>query len=98
MTEWQCTGLLSRSLFSKAARVRSPTYPPNIMNFHTRKRLYIEEGQRLFQQLHQHSDEDWHRASGEMTCKYCALKYRQHPLEEMYNIDHRLCQGTIVHL
>jgi len=54
---------------------------------------------RLFRQLHQSEDiYDWRRASGEMTCKYCGLLYRQHPIEEVYNIDHRLCDGSIVHL
>jgi hypothetical protein len=63
-----------------------------------KKRLQIEYNQRLFQQLHQSHDEDWHRASGQMLCRYCACLYRQHPIEEMYNIDHRLCNGVVVHL
>jgi hypothetical protein len=53
---------------------------------------------RLFPQLHQSIDEDWHRASGQMTCRYCGLLYRQHAKEEIYNTDHRLCSGTVVHL
>lgn len=52
----------------------------------------------IFPQLHQSIDEEWRRSSGAMTCKYCGLLYRQHPVEEIYNIDHRLCDGTIVHL
>jgi uncharacterized protein YbaR (Trm112 family) len=52
---------------------------------------------RLFQQLHQDTGE-WHRASGEMYCKNCGLQYRYHPVEEQYDIDHRLCDGELVHL
>jgi len=52
---------------------------------------------RLFQQLHQTEDECY-RASGSMYCTHCGLRYRYHPVEEQYNVDHRLCSGEIVHL
>jgi len=53
---------------------------------------------RLFQQMHQDDEDDWHRASGDMHCEHCGLLYRQHPVEEFFNIDHRLCNGVTVHL
>lgn len=56
-----------------------------------------EQTLRLFQQLHQDGDE-WYRASGAMYCVHCGLQYRYHPIEEEYNVDHRLCNGEIVHL
>lgn len=52
---------------------------------------------RLFQQLHQ-DDGYFYRASGSMYCKHCGLQYRYHPVEELHNTDHRLCNGDIVHL
>ena len=63
------------------------------------KRLEREARLRLFQQMHQDDDQDnWRRASGQMYCVYCKLQYWMHPVEEIYNVDHRLCNGDIVHL
>lgn len=62
------------------------------------RKLEIDARLRLFSQLHQSVEEDWRRASGSMRCECCGLLYRQHPIENIYNIDHRLCDGTIVHL
>lgn len=62
------------------------------------RKLEIESRLRLFQQLHQSEDNDWHRANGRMYCELCGMQYSLHPVEENYNIDHRLCNGTIVHL
>lgn len=60
---------------------------------------YIREQRfRLFQQLHQDDDPVWHRASGACICDKCGLPYRDHPVEEEFNIDRRLCDGRIVHL
>mgnify|MGYP001573054053 CR=1 FL=1 len=53
---------------------------------------------RLFQQLHQDDDPVWHRANGGVICQICGLQCRYHPVEEGYNIDHRLCDGRVVHL
>lgn len=53
---------------------------------------------RLFQQLHQDQDDDWHRASGSMLCPHCGLAYRFHPLNETTEDDRRLCSGVTVHL
>jgi hypothetical protein len=61
-------------------------------------RLEREQVLRLFQQLHQDMDDDWYRASGEMYCEHCGLQYRNHPIEEFFNIDRRLCNGETVHL
>lgn len=61
-------------------------------------RLEVESRLRLFQQLHQSIDEEWHRANGNIVCYKCGLTYYKHPVEEQYNIDHRLCDGTVVHL
>jgi hypothetical protein len=62
-------------------------------------RLYRDSKLRLFQQLHQSStaDTEWRRASGKMICSYCGLRYQQHPVEEIVNTDHRLCDGTLIH-
>ena len=60
--------------------------------------------QRLFQMLHQDDDPNWRRASGNMYCYKCLAQYRGHPLFDeqlgMVNhpIDHRLCNGDVVHL
>ncbi len=62
------------------------------------RRLENEARLRLFQQLHQSEEDDWRRASGRMLCEYCGLMYRLHPVEEVYNTDNRLCNGTLVHL
>ena len=63
-------------------------------------RLERESVLRLFPQMHQDDEEDcnWYRASGDMYCLHCGLQYRHHPVEEFFNIDHRLCNGEIVHL
>lgn len=65
--------------------------------------MYYSSTQRLFQQLHQDDDPNWRRANGSMYCYLCLLKYRQHPyFDEQtcfgHPIDHRLCNGDIVHL
>lgn len=60
--------------------------------------LYCDQRTRLFQQLHQDDDPIWHRANGNVKCELCDLEYRQHPMEEEYNVDRRLCDGRIVHL
>lgn len=75
-------------------------------------RLEREVRLRLFEQLHQSpphedmvNDFTWRRANGHMRCQYCDLLYREHPYgeEDFQNIesgsmDHRLCDGSIVHL
>lgn len=53
---------------------------------------------RLFQQLHQDDDPEWYRSNGNCVCTLCGLTYRQHPQEEEFNVDHRLCNGDVVHL
>ncbi len=53
---------------------------------------------RLFQQLHQDMDDDWRRASGGVICEHCGLQYRHHPVDNVTNIDRRLCNGETVHL
>lgn len=68
----------------------------NAMTLYVLKIQDIRNRLRLFPQLHQ--SDDWCRASGKMTCQYCGLLYSQHPIEEIYNIDHRLCDGSTVHL
>lgn len=54
--------------------------------------------QRLFQPMHQDDDPHWRRASKDCRCEICGLRYQEHPIEEQYHIDHRLCNGDIVHL
>jgi hypothetical protein len=76
-------------------------------------RLEREQRLRLFQQLHQSPEHEvmvedftYRRASGKMKCFHCRLLYREHPhaegggmiSQEGYPIDHRLCNGDIVHL
>ena len=63
----------------------------------------LNSTQRLFEMLHQDDDPNWRRASGEMYCYLCLLKYRQHPYFDEHTfygqlIDHRLCNGDVVHL
>ncbi len=53
---------------------------------------------RLFSQLHQSIDEEWSRANGAARCDLCGLTYQEHPVEDVYRIDHRLCDGMVVHL
>lgn len=55
---------------------------------------------RLFQQLHQNDDPTWYRAAGGCRCELCGLTYHEHPieLETRTDIDHRLCDGDVVHL
>lgn len=60
--------------------------------------IFREDRLRLFQQLHQDDDIVWHRSSGACICELCGLEYRQHPQEEYFNVDRRLCDGRIVHL
>ena len=60
--------------------------------------------QRLFEMLHQDDEPVWRRASGSCICKLCGLAYREHPMfdEQLgmvsHPIDHRLCNGDVVHL
>jgi len=66
-------------------------------------RLWREAGMRLFLPLHQDDEPEWRRASGSMTCLMCGCKYRDHPyFDEQMGfgdpIDHRLCNGDVVHL
>ena len=68
-------------------------------NFYIQNRLTIESKLRLFQQLHQSElTLDWRRASGGVLCDLCGLPYRKHPIEGTTDIDHRLCNGELVHL
>lgn len=68
--------------------------------------LFRESSQRPFQPLHQDDDPTWRRASGGRVCHLCGCAYREHPLFENYDthhlehdsLDHRLCDGTVVHL
>lgn len=60
--------------------------------------IFRDDRLRLFQQMHQDDDPVWHRSNGSCICTLCGLEYRQHPQEEYINIDHRLCDGRIVHL
>jgi hypothetical protein len=77
------------------------------MNAYAAMMLGRESRFQLFQQLHQSPDDEalmrahmWRRASGEMLCSCCGLPYRVHPLfkEGGIEIDHRLCDGDVVHL
>lgn len=60
--------------------------------------------QRLFEMMHQDDDPVWRRASGQMYCWLCLERYRRHPyFDEQLGmqsgpIDHRLCNGEVVHL
>lgn len=62
--------------------------------------LERESKLRLFQQLHQEPEypTEWRRASGRQRCLLCGLKYSDQPVESIFNLDPRLCDGTIVHL
>lgn len=67
------------------------------------KLLYIQSSQRLFQQLHQDDNPNRRRASGSVYCHLCLQQYRDHPLFDEHTflghpIDHRLCNGDVVHL
>lgn len=67
------------------------------------KRFEREARMRLFLQMHQDDDPDWRRASGGVLCSLCSCEYRRHPyFDEQtslgHPIDHRLCDGTVVHL
>ncbi len=58
---------------------------------------------RLFEQLHQDMEEDWHRAGGSVPCEHCGVEYRWHPINDTTKRedgsgDHRLCNGMTVHL
>jgi hypothetical protein len=59
--------------------------------------------QRLFEMLHQDDDPVWRRASGAVICQLCLQPYRKHPMFEErtyfgHPVDHRLCNGDVVHL
>jgi hypothetical protein len=63
----------------------------------------VDRRTRLFQMLHQDDDPERYRAEGDCLCLVCGLPYRVHPCfdEYIYNgvpIDHRLCNGDVVHL
>ncbi len=69
------------------------------MNFRARREWKL----RLFQQLHQNDDPDWHRSSGGILCELCGLPYRNHLADEEHPFygdghDKRLCDGRVVHL
>lgn len=73
------------------------------MNRYGIDRMAREVQMRLFQQLHQNDEPEWRRASGSMKCSLCRCEYRYHPLvDEQLGfgepIDHRLCDGDVVHL
>ena len=60
---------------------------------------------RLFLPLHQDDDvgNTRRRASGECLCYVCGVAYRNHPYFDEFTscgepIDHRLCDGSVVHL
>ena len=58
---------------------------------------------RLFQQMHQDDDPEWYRAEGGCLCPVCRCEYRHHPyfdeqISYGYPVDHRLCNGEVVHL
>jgi len=43
-----------------------------------------------------HVQARWRRASGDCVCETCGREFWRHPyLDE---VDHRLCDGTVVHL
>lgn len=64
----------------------------------------LNSTQRLFEMMHQDDDPNWRRASGQMYCWFCLQKYYRHPYfdEQLggvsHPIDHRLCNGDVVHL
>jgi hypothetical protein len=65
--------------------------------------LELEARIRLFLPLHQDDDPERYRANGEMICRLCGHRYHEHPYfdEETchgHPIDHRLCNGDVVHL
>lgn len=62
-----------------------------------------EARMRLFLPLHQDDEPEWRRASGGVICSLCGCEYRHHPYfdERTYfghPVDHRLCNGDVVHL
>ena len=62
-----------------------------------------EAKMRLFQQLHQDDDPEWYRANGSVKCGLCGVLYRCHPYSLEHPlwgevVDHRLCNGDVVHL
>ena len=59
--------------------------------------LQRDSALRLFQQLHQDDEPEWHRAGGGVTCILCGLKYREHYSNDEWD-DKRLCDGRVVHL
>lgn len=76
----------------------------------TTRLLLRESSMRPFQRLHQNDDPDEggrrRRPSGQMTCSLCGHQYWEHPVFEDYSercvdpddLDHRLCDGTVVYL
>lgn len=71
---------------------------PYITSSYIQTRLHRDIGFRLFQQLHQDDEPDWYRANGSMCCALCGVQYRFHPIDPNCEVDHRLCNGTLVHL
>lgn len=67
------------------------------------KTFLNNSSQRLFEMMHQDDDPIWYRASGSMWCPLCGMQYRDHPYFDEHTmhghpVDHRLCNGTVVHL
>jgi hypothetical protein len=67
--------------------------------------LSREQSMRLFLPLHQDDsvEENRRRGTGRVYCTLCGHHYRHHPYydEVTYNsdpVDHRLCDGDVVHL
>lgn len=63
----------------------------------------VERVIRPFLLLHQDDDPVWYRAEGDCLCEVCRLPYRLHPYFDERTmlgspIDHRLCNGDVVHL
>lgn len=77
------------------------------MDWVTRK-LFRDSSMRPFQPLHQDDipEDRWRRSDKRMKCLFCGCQYWEHPLFEGYSercidrdiLDHRLCNGDIVHL
>jgi hypothetical protein len=65
--------------------------------------LWREIGMRLFLSLHQDDEPEYRRAGGGVICQLCQCEYRYHSYfdeQTMHGmpIDHRLCNGDVVHL
>lgn len=66
-------------------------------------KLQREAGMRLFLQMHQYDKPERRRAAGGVICSLCRCEYRHHPYFDERTcfdgpIDHRLCNGDVVHL